>query len=408
MRYSSNTGAWGKRMTDLSGDQQHKPDALELLLRDKPTDEKTGANATLGFTYQQWWGALAVAELLASNEDFAVGMEVKEDVALLDSADSPTTVEFCQIKKNEQTGGWKLKDLRTEGRQRKDKTRDASPLAKLYKRRSEFSGHPTKLRFISNVGVKVSLEETENVFVNKCQLSELAASQQDELREHLGKQLGIAAAALDLSDFAIHRSDLPLGQQHVFLAGKLAELSESGKLPFDLKQPNVAARVLASVLQSKASNTGYASNFAELKMRLLSRSEAVQALANVAGAKPQIGEVLDGAIARLHAETHPFQAVRAIQAERVTVLAHAVDRTNNQLKQCVSVLATQVDDVLAASAESKLGELMDKLVQAGLSANASVFSGLKPGYMNAVALLVLNDGIEIDVLHIAAHPKSEA
>lgn len=395
-------------MTDLPEDQGHKPDALELLLRDKPTDEKTGANATLGFTYQQWWGALAVAELLTSDEDFAVGMEVKEDVALLNSAEAPTAVEFCQIKKNEQTGGWKLKDLRTEGRQRKDKTRDASPLAKLYKRRSDFSGHPTKLRFVSNVGVKVSLEEADNVFVNQCQLSDLATSQQGELREHLGKQLGIAAEDLDLSNFAIHRSDLPLGQQHFFLAGKLAELSESGKLPFDLKQPTVAARVLASILQSKASNIGYASNFAELKKRLLSRSEAVQALASVAGAKPQIGEVLDGAIARLHAETHPFQAVKAIQAERVTVLAHAVDRTNNQLKQCVSALATQVNEVMAAAVGGKLGELMDKLVQAALSSNASAFSGLNPGYINAVALLVLNDGIEIDVLHIAAHPKSEA
>ena len=395
-------------MTDLPGEQEHKPDALELLLRDKPTDEKTGANATLGLTYQQWWGALAVAELLASDEDFAVGMEVKEDVALLDSSDSPTAVEFCQIKKNEQTGGWKLKDLRTEGRQRKDKTRDASPLAKLYKRRSDFSGHPTKLRFVSNVGVKVSLDAADNVFVNECQLSDLATSQQDELRAHIGKQLGIAAADLDLSSFAIHRSDLPLGQQHIFLAGKLAELSESGKLGFDLRQPTVAARVLASILQSRASNTGYAANFAELTKRLLSRSEAVQTLANVAGAKPRIGEVLDEAISRLHAETHPFQAIKAIQAERVTVLAHAVDRTNNQLKQCVSVLATHVSEVITATGGAKLGELMDKLVEAGLFANASAFAGLKPGYINAVALLVLNDGIEIDVLHIAADPKSEA
>lgn len=396
-------------MTDLPGYQEHNPDALELLLSDKLTDEKTGANATLGFTYQQWWGALAVAELLASDGDFAVGMEVKEDVALLDSADSPTAVEFCQIKKNEQTGGWKLKDLRTEGRKRKDETRGASPLAKLYKRRSDFSGHPTKLRFVSNVGVKVSLDEADDAFVNQCQLSDLAASQQDELRKHLGKQLGIAATELDLSDFAIHRSDLPLGQQHIFLAGKLAELSENGKLPFGLSHPTVAARVLASILQSKASNTGYAANFVELKKRLLSRSEAVQALAIVAAAKPQIGEIFDGAVSRLNAEAHPFPAVKAIQAERVTVLAHAVDRTNNQLKQCVAVLATHANEVMgAAGVVAKLGELMDKLVEAGLSENASVFSGLKLGYINAVALLVLNDGIDIDVLHIAADPKSEA
>lgn len=394
-------------MTDLLGGQGHNPDALELLLQDTPTDEKTGAHATLGFTYQQWWGALAVAELLASSEDFAVGVEVKEDVALLDSANSPTAVEFCQIKKNEQTGGWKLKELRSEGRLRKDKTRDVSPLAKLYKRRHDFSGHPTKLRFVSNVGVKVSLEGAEDVFINECQLSDLAESQQEELREHIAKQLRVAPTDLDLEKFAIHRSDLPLGQQHIFLAGKLVELSESGKLPFDLTQPTVAARVLASILQSKASNTGYASNFTELKKRLLSRSEALQALARVAGAKPQIGEVLDSAIQRLDAEVHPFSAVKAIRAERVVVLAHAVDRTNDQLKHCVSALATHLTEVMAAADGAKLGELMDNLVKAGLSANASAFSGIKLGYINAVALLVLNDGIEIDVLHIATNPKPE-
>lgn len=32
------------------------PKALEALLGDTLTDEKTGANATLGFTFQQWWG----------------------------------------------------------------------------------------------------------------------------------------------------------------------------------------------------------------------------------------------------------------------------------------------------------------------------------------------------------------
>lgn len=395
-------------MTDLLGDKEQLPDALELLLRDTPTDEKTGANATLGFTYQQWWGALAVVELLASNEDFAVGIEVKEDIALMDSAESPKMVEFCQIKKNEQTGGWKLKDLRTEGRLRKDRTRDISPLAKLYKRRREFSGHPTKLRFVSNVGVKVSLDEAEEVFSNGCQLSDLTVSQQNELREHLGKQLGIDPAGLDLDNFSVHRSDLPLGQQHIFLAGKLVELCESGKLPFNLTKPTVAARVLASVLQSKASNIGYAPNFTELKKRLLSRSEALAALANVAGAKPQIGEILDAAIQRLDTETHPFLAVKAIRDERVIVLAHAVDRTNDQLKQCVAVLATHLAKIVAEPNGTRLGDLMEKLVKAASFANASALKGLKPGYVNAVALLVLNDGIKVDVLHIAADPEPEA
>ena len=73
-------------------------DSLDLVLRDRPIDEKNGVNASLGFTFQQWWAALSIAELLGSGDDFAVGVEVKEDIAILDSAQSPTKVEFCQVK----------------------------------------------------------------------------------------------------------------------------------------------------------------------------------------------------------------------------------------------------------------------------------------------------------------------
>jgi len=75
-------------------------DSLDLVLRDRPIDEKNGVNASLGFTFQQWWAALSIAELLGSGNDFAVGVEVKEDIAILDSAQSPTKVEFCQVKKH--------------------------------------------------------------------------------------------------------------------------------------------------------------------------------------------------------------------------------------------------------------------------------------------------------------------
>ena len=53
-----------------------EPDALELVLRDRPSDERSGSSATLGFSFQQWWAALVVAELLGTDGDFAVGIEV--------------------------------------------------------------------------------------------------------------------------------------------------------------------------------------------------------------------------------------------------------------------------------------------------------------------------------------------
>ncbi|UXA47915.1 DUF4297 domain-containing protein [Xanthomonas prunicola] len=380
------------------------PQALQTLLADTSSDEKTGVNATLGFTFQQWWGALVVAELLESDADFAVGMEVKEDVTILDSALNPTSIEFCQIKKNEQAGGWGLKDLHRQGPKRKDKPHDPSILAKLHKRRTEFIGHPTKLRFVSNLAVKIAA----GMSASDCQVTSLTAAEQKEIRERIAKQLAIGLAEVDLQDWMLHRTNLPLGEQYVFLAGKLAALSAAGKLPFDIPNPTVAARYLASVLQSKASRTSYAASLHDLQARILSRAEAIQTLSEAAGTKHRASEKFDDALQQLTDAGYPFLALKQIKAERTTVLAHAVDRTNDQLKICVSALATQLFNLTPDASSLPLRDLMDSLVKKSISASPAEFAGLKIAYINALALLVLNDGIDLDLLPPAPGSPLEA
>lgn len=388
----------------INDDSAPLPKALEALLGDAPNDEKTGANATLGFTFQQWWGALVVAELLESKADFAVGMEVKEDVAILDSALTPTSVEFCQIKKNEQAGGWGLKDLHRQGAKRKNKPHDPSILAKLHKRRTEFTGHSTKLRFVSNLAVKIAT----GMSASHCQLISLTPEEQTEIREKIAKQLTIGLAEVDLEDWMLHRTNLPLDEQHLFLAGKLADLSAAGNIPFYIPNPTVAARYLASVLQSKASHTSYAASLQDLQSRVLSRAEAIQALSQAAGSTHRASEKFDDALQQLAAAGYPFLALKQIKAERTTVLAHSVDRTNDQLKTCVAALATELSHLTPDASSLPLRDLMDSLVKKTISASPSDFSGLRPAYFKALALLVLNDGIDLDLLPPAPGPQPEA
>ncbi len=312
------------------------PKALEALLGDAPGDEKTGANATLGFTFQQWWGALVIAELLEFEADFAVGMEVKEDVAILDSALSPMSVEFCQIKKNEQAGGWGLKDLHRQGPKRKSKPHDPSILAKLHKRRTEFAGHPAKLRFVSNLAVKIAA----GMSASDCQLTSLTPAEQAEIREKVAKQLAVGPAEVDLNDWMLHRTNLPLGEQYLFLAGKLAALSAAGKIPFDLPNPTVATRYLASVLQSKASHTSYAATIHDLKSRVLSRADAIQALSEAAGTTHRASERLDDALQQLAAAGYPFLALKQIKAERTTPAETGSDVADQVYEATTQALAS--------------------------------------------------------------------
>jgi hypothetical protein len=386
-----------------------KQDDLEMLLRDTPVDEKQGVSATLGFTYQQWWATLAVVELLKKSNDFAVGMELKEDVALLDSLEDPKLVEFCQIKKNEQAGAWTLKELHKKGAKGKAGKNPPSVLAKLYSRRHEFNGHETELRFVSNVGFKVPNEADGNSHTSDEKLENLTAAQQDVVKSELGSQLGIDASKIDLKNFHLHRSNLPIGEPEVFVGGKLSELVASGVVPFELTETSVAARVLASELQSRASNTSYARNFQDLKKRILTRKDALEVLTKVSKAKPVVANVIDQAIEQLRGEALPFLALKEIQSERINVCAHSSDRTNATFRDAaIALLKAQAKIIKTADPASKLSELMKMTVEEARISFTQSTNGLSNAYLNVIALMVLNDGINEDILAAATSQKPEA
>lgn len=383
-------------------------DSLELVLRDRPMDEKNGVNAGLGFTFQQWWAALCIAERLGGEDDFAVGVEVKEDIAILDSAQSPTKVEFCQVKKHERDGVWVLKDLHKKGGKRKDGTHEHSILAKLYTRRTEFGSARASLRFVSNIGVKLPDEANRDSLATNTDLSVLTAEQQLVVKQAVSVQLGIPADDIDLAGVVVHKTNLPLGEPEIFLSGKLEQLSSTGKLPFQLSHTSVAARVLASEVQSRASSTTYARNFEDLKLRIISKRQALNILANVAKSPPPLSEILDSATAELDREGHPFIERKEIKAQRVRVCADASDRTNMIFSGVANALQRARIPVEAAiGAKATLGELMNEVVEEARASSPADFSGLSLAYIRAVALLELSDAIDLTVFTAPAGPESE-
>ena len=61
----------------------------------------------------------------------------------------------------------------------------------------------------------------------------------------------------------------------------------------------------------------------------------------------------------------------------------------------------------SAPSNATLGDLMERLVNESNPLTADMSGDVAPGYLNAVALLVLNDGIKIDVFVAATSTKSE-
>lgn len=390
------------------GDAASGDDDLASLLRDTLSDEKGGASATLGFSFQQWWAALRVVELLKGDTDFAVGMEVKEDVAVLDSPTTPTTVEFCQVKKSERSGLWSLAQLKAKGAKRKDGTNELSILGKLYSRKVEFSGHAVGLRFVSNVGFSLPEASGKSVPTADTSLSTLPDEPASTLRSELAEQLGRTPADIDHGSLRVHRTNLPLGEQELFVGGLLSELSATGRLPFTLTQTTVAARVLAAEIQSKASMTAFARDFAELRPRLVSRQDAIELLSKVSESKPTVQVALDDAIATLERTNYPFVLLRDIKKERVRVCAHSSDRTNLEFRSVVLALAAAAVVIESAIGHTAtLGELMDETVEKARADAPRDLASISSSYLRAVALLVLNHALDINLQPAAPGAQSE-
>jgi hypothetical protein len=375
-------------------------DALDELLLDRPDDEKGGPDGTLGFSFQQWWATLKIVEMLAqTDDDFAVGMEIKEDVTILNSASSPTEIEFCQIKKNEKAGSWTFKELHRAAKPSKVPASTTSILAKLYSRRYQFRAHDTKLRFVSNVGYKIPVPpDGQSANSHGCALILLHKESVQDLQEQIAKQLGIKIDEIQLDNFVLERTDLPLQRQHLLVSGLLSENCNSARIPFSLPQPGVAARVLASEVQERASNTNYALSLKELQSRIISRQNALQVLASVSAAsKEPLQETLDKAIARLNHERYRFLAVRQIENQRVAVCAGAVDRTNTMFWTIANALRMARPFIVTDAKSSDLGGLLESLMHTAQLPPMGDFNAMA-GYAEAIALLVIYEAIHVDSL----------
>ncbi|MCI1004285.1 dsDNA nuclease domain-containing protein [Herbaspirillum sp. C7C8] len=382
------------------------------LLADKPGDDKAGQVAAQGFTYQEWYAVLLIAELLEKEDDFAVGMEVKEDIAVLNSATAPTSVEFCQVKTNEQATAWTFEELhKASSRRLQDGTLPLSILAKLYKRRHQFAGAPTKLRFVTNTSIKLK-ETTGSVNLHEYRLESLAETAKKAVSTALAKQLELDASAITLDEIRLHRSDLPLGQQHLFISGKLSDLAHRRKFEFKVSQPAIAATMLASEMRKRGSNTGFASTFEELKVkRLMTRQDALQTLIQVSEPPPGIDDVFNAVLNRLDAEGHDFAMVDDIRMQKVPLLSAMSDRTNALFKRQVTTL---VDCYKALKVErgpdtQKLGSFMERLTAESLKKNKQDFVAVEMPFIHALSLMVIRNGIDVNVFTVAANsqPKGE-
>lgn len=385
--------------------------SLTALLADTANDDNAGQVALQGFTFQEWYAVLLITELLEKPDDFALGIEVKEDISVLDSPSTPTKIEFCQVKTNEQTVAWTLSELHKRGKKLKDGTFPPSILGKLYKRRHEFSEYPSKLRFVSNTSFKIKDGKGDALNAHDYQLTSLSEGGKKIVANALANQLTLTEADIDLKDVRLHRSDLSLGQQHLFISGKLSDLARRQLIPFQVPQPVVAALMLVSDVRSKGSNTSYAATFEELRAkRLIARSDAITTLSLLSNPSKSIADIFDEGIELLRRDPdHDYGEVEEMQDERAAIMLALTDRTNALVKRQLITLndCYKLVKISSSPDKKKLSSYIGRVANDALKTNSEAFPMVTKPFLHALTLMVIRNGIDINVFTTATDSQHE-
>lgn len=193
--------------------------------------EVGGSHNQKGIEFQRHWGVMRMFELAAAGQnDFLVLFEAIQDIAVLDSATSPTTIAVYQVKKKDRKEwGWgELTGLHVpSGKTKSLEGVKGSPIGKLYETVSAFATITSSGRFLSNAGWDVPLASGQSAASHaSVPLSALADAQRELLTSGLVTLHSGGSSGPDLSKMFFERTDLPVnspgphvvGTAHAFLA----------------------------------------------------------------------------------------------------------------------------------------------------------------------------------------------
>ena len=336
-------------------------------------DEIGGRHAIKGFSFQVWLAVLEALRAHRKPDDYAVVLEWQQDIALLNSSTTPTTVRFVQLKKNESTLKWTLPSLLVVGNaedddaavdtqddavvtpatgkgktSKKPKKPKPSILAKLYVHRRRFAGlTKAGLVFASDAPFEVPKAAGGTSMVSGIPLNTLPVPARNNIEKKIRAQLDVPAGeTIDLDDFELLVTDCPVVDPHKFVAGECAEMQLATGLELSGKATLLAVLVIASYVNLRAASTRHAKNFNEILQRAVTRAEVTGYLAAANDQAVPTSDHVQSVIDRLNAEIAPPAVVRQMRREMARACVQISDRTT-----ATPMIASRLKDVYTTKGE---------------------------------------------------------
>lgn len=339
---------------------------LLALVNDNNLAEVGGGHNQKGVDFQRHWAVMRMFELEdAGEKDFLFLFEALQDVAVLDSAISPTRICLYQVKKKDRKEwGWadltglhqppdrkKPADTKKPPKVTKSKPLadvQGSPIGKLYAAIRAVKAMKSEGRFISNAGCNLPLAAGANAATSlPIALTGLGGEHLALLMEALQTMHEAGEDVPDLSRVHIERTNLPvdgMGSQLVGLAHAFLEKRSARHAG--------QARALVDALLAKigplGAKTDTCHTFEDMRQqRGYAKAEFVQALA-VLEDVPDFLEQLETWLAVLITEGSGHMEVAAIRSAATAIYRRLVMGARTLEEDaldaaCDAWLATQPD-----------------------------------------------------------------
>jgi len=305
-------------------------------LVDTLEDEKTGAHARKGFAYQDWWAAHKSFELLSktNSKDFAIGVEIKEDVIVIDSLENPSQFEFYQIKKKEPSN-WSIAGLLKA--EKKVSAPEKSTLSKLYSRYIDFKTDATNLYFVSNAQLQIEVQDKngkKKFFLHNSNFaSDVDITNLSKIEKKIKTELKLENnEPIKFDRLNFQRSDISALSPDMSVIGAVTGLNEENRFPFRLNNISSTCRLLASKFQNLGMNTDFASNISQLQKRCLTKIELLEFLKTLNENFHSPEDYLKEGIKQLQSESYPFPRLELLKDESKQLLVHITDRTKLEIQ----------------------------------------------------------------------------
>lgn len=323
------------------------PPLSDAVLKVVPR-EKAGARTGARFAFQVHASLARLLDLHEAGVDYRALFDHFDDLAILVAADSPTAIEFVQIK-GQETGAWNARSLcKAAG------NKPRTTIAKMYHHTQEFADLLSAAVFLTNAPFKFTLSTGKATTADHIDIPYATLGAADK---------SIFAAALDIdfprprvpdegSFISFQRSKVPLPGFETFVKGRLVELfGEQRAVP-------IAAvyKTLITDIVARSNDTTECLTLASLYARKsLSRAE-VESVFAAALKHESILDAWQSVDDELRADGRPLAARLRLKTAITNYLRNRSKRARDAATICASL---RVAVTSAGSALSEAARLID-------------------------------------------------